>query len=166
MERTGIDSLLAYWNTVLDSVQVPPSLFYEMVEEEISLRQIPHLQIMRVFWREGGWFSARREYLRVRHQHLVFDICGFPISNSFAVSWWLGSIERNVKNLFFETPLIGGFLEEKLSPVTYFAIDSNTAYQRAIHNSVLRVVDELTEQNELPRLAGLERMPEMPEFYE
>ncbi len=166
MERIGIDVLIAYWNTTLDGVRLQPSVFYKMVENEIAGREIPNLSITRVFLRESGLFSARREYLRVRHKKLIFDICGFPAADSFSVSWWLGAVEKTVGNLFFEIPLVGEFLEERLAPVTYFEIDAEAMLQRAIHSSVLRVVDELTDQNELPRLAGSGREPILTEFYE
>src|SRR5688500_16248882 len=102
MERTGIDDLIAYWHTSLDGVQLQPSVFYALVEEEILSRQITLLQTTRVFWREHGWFSARREYLRVEYREFIFDICGFPAGPDFCVSWWLGVQERNIKNLIFE----------------------------------------------------------------
>ncbi len=166
MERTGIDILIAHWNTTLDGVRLQPSVFYEMVGNEIASRQILNLSITRVFLKERGLFSARREYLRVQRGKLIFDICGFPAAHSFSVSWWLGAVEKTVGNLFFEIPLIGEFLEERLAPVTYFEIDAEAMLQRAVHNSVLRVVDELTDQNQLPKLSGQEREPILTEFYE
>lgn len=165
MERTGIDNLISYWNASLRA-QLSPSVFYEQLEEEILTEEIPELEMTRTFWREGGWFSARREYLRIRWNNFVFDICGFPVGSSFTVSWWLGTIENNVGGLIFETPLLGEFLRERLSPVTYYTIDAEASFQRAIHNSVLRLVDDLTDQNELPRLMEMERAPILAEFYE
>jgi hypothetical protein len=165
MERTGIDELISYWNTSVVA-SLPPSQFYERLEEEILSEGIPGIEMTRVFWREGGWLSGRREYLRVRRGDLVFDICGFPIGNSFTVSWWLGTIEKNVRNLILEIPLVGAFLEKGLSPATYYSIDAETSFQRAIHNSVVRMVDDLTDQNELKRLGDIDRVPVMAEFYE
>jgi hypothetical protein len=119
-----------------------------------------------VFLRERGLFSARRQYLRAQHNKLIFDICGFPCANVFSISWWFGTVEKTVANLFFEIPLLGEFLEERLVSVTYFEVDMEATLQHAIHNSVLRVVDELTDQNELPKLVGREREPILKEFYE
>ena len=165
MERTGVDNLISYWNASL-CAQLSPSAFYEQLEDEIQCEELPDLDMTRSFLREGGWFSARREYLRIRWNNFVFDICGFPVGRSFTVSWWLGTIENNVGGLFFEIPLLGEFLRERISPVTYYIIDAEASFQRAIHNAVLRVVDHLTEQNELPRLMEMEREPVMAEFYE
>lgn len=94
MERIGIDSLIAHWNTTLDGVGLQPSVFYEKVENEIARRRIPNLSITRTFVRERGLFSARREYLRVQRGKLIFDICGFPAAYSFSVSWWLGAVKK------------------------------------------------------------------------
>ncbi len=166
MERTGIDNLIAHWNTTLQGVGLRPSMFYEMLEEEISLRSFAGMQMTRVYWREGGWFSARREYLRTMWRQVIFDICGFPFGDSFCVSWWLGTNERSVRSLFFEVPVLGTLIEAGLSPATYYEIDSERVYQHGIHNSVLHVVDVLTDQNQLPRLTGLAREPIMAEFYD
>lgn len=165
MERTGIDNLIAHWNTTLHDVGLRPSAFYEMVEQEISMRRFAGMRLTSVYWREGGWFSARREYLRIVWRQLVFDICGFPLGDSFSVSWWLGTNEQSVRNLFLEIPLLGSLIEAGLSPATYYEVDSESVFQNGIHNSVLRVIDVLTDQNHLPRLDELAREPIMAEFY-
>lgn len=166
MEKAYVENLLAHWSANLAGVQIRPSVFYGMVEENISAKQIPRIRISRVFRREGGLISDRRQYLRVKYKQLVFDICGFPICGSFAVSYWLELHDKTVANLFFEIPILGFVLERAFSPATYFNVDADAACQHAVHDSVLSVVDELTHENHLTRLTGQAREPIFADFYE
>ena len=55
--------------------------FYASVEQALQPRQIPDYAVSRIDWREGGVFTARREYLRVRRGKLAFDICAAPFGS-------------------------------------------------------------------------------------
>jgi hypothetical protein len=43
----------------------------------------------------GGPASAKREYLQVGREKLIFDICGAPFGTGFFVSWWLAEAKTN-----------------------------------------------------------------------
>jgi hypothetical protein len=58
--------------------------FYDAVEEELKKWQVPELVTERIVFKDGGFLSAGREYLRIRREALVFDICSAP----FGRSWW------------------------------------------------------------------------------
>ena len=66
-----------------------PQHFYEAVTAAIEKREIPDCRLKRVMWREGGWFSAKREYLRAKRAGYLIDICGAPFGNAFFSSSWL-----------------------------------------------------------------------------
>jgi hypothetical protein len=85
-------TVISHWNKFIESLEASPMDFYASVEQAIQKRQVPDIKTSRVDWREGGAFSARREYLRVAREKLVFDICGAPFGNGFFVSWWLGEL--------------------------------------------------------------------------
>jgi hypothetical protein len=82
--------VFSHWFHLLDGVQESPQNFYSSLEASIQKRELPDVSISRVRYREGGLFSAKREYLRVRRKSFIFDICGAPFGKSFFVSWWLG----------------------------------------------------------------------------
>ena len=86
--------VFSYWHHLLENVQASPLEFYKALEGALQKRQIPDVKHSRVSWPEGGYFSARREYLRVRRNDLTFDICAAPYGTGFFVSWWLGSLRR------------------------------------------------------------------------
>ena len=60
--------------------------FYRSIEAELALMQVPDLALTRELFREGGLFSAQREYLRLRRERLIFDICAAPFGTSFFFS--------------------------------------------------------------------------------
>ena len=51
-------------------------------------------------------------------------------------------------------------------PATYYRIDTMLMFQKAVHNAVLEVIDEMTTANGLRALGESERKPIMREFYQ
>jgi hypothetical protein len=82
-------NIISRWSTLIENLQASPMEFYASVEKAIEKRQVPGASTSRVDWHEGGPLSAKREYLRVSREKLVFDICGAPFGTGFFVSSWL-----------------------------------------------------------------------------
>jgi hypothetical protein len=89
MRRGGIETAIGHWSQLMEGLQASPKNFYASIEEAIKLRGIPGCRLRRVDWPEGGWFSARREYLRAKRGRYLVDICGAPFGNAFFASSWL-----------------------------------------------------------------------------
>ena len=110
--------VFSYWHHLLENVQASPLEFYKALEGALQKRQIPDVTHSRVSWSEGGYFSARREYLRVRRNDLTFDICAAPYGTGFFVSWWLGSLRRwlyiLVAVLLLAVPALGWVMLSKM----------------------------------------------------
>lgn len=81
-------SILSHWCKLIESFQMSPLEFYSVIEQAVSRRQVPNIEVSRVDWKEGGVFSAQREYLRISRGRHVFDICGAPFGTGFFVSAW------------------------------------------------------------------------------
>ena len=60
--------------------------FYRAIEAELSEKKTPDIVISRELFSEGGLFSSRREYLRMRRERLLFDVCAAPFGTSFFFS--------------------------------------------------------------------------------
>lgn len=88
MSQTAPDSVLSHWSTLIENLQTSPLTFYSAVESALTRRQIPATQNSRVDYKEAGLMSAQREYLRVKRETLVFDICAAPFGTGFFFSWW------------------------------------------------------------------------------
>jgi hypothetical protein len=73
-----------HWYVPLLDFRISTQEFYSAIEEEIEARKVPDLEIARVEFSEGGLLSAERQYLRLRRERLVLDICSAP----FGTSWF------------------------------------------------------------------------------
>jgi len=71
----------------------------------------------------------------------------------------------NLDALLLHMPVIAGFYERFLRPMTYYRIDLALMYEAAIHQAVLQVVDELSDVQKLPRLPESDRKPILRDFY-
>lgn len=61
--------------------------YYEAIEQELAARQLTGLEISRIEFAEGGILSARRVYLRMRRERLVFDVCAAPFGTTWFFSY-------------------------------------------------------------------------------
>lgn len=94
-QRASAGLVLSHWYHLIEGLQTSSLDFYGKVEAALEPRQLPDASRSRVDWREGGAFSARREYLRVSRGRHTIDICGAPFGTGFFVSWWLAESRPN-----------------------------------------------------------------------
>jgi hypothetical protein len=80
----------AHWSHLIEGLEASSLEFYRALEEAIARREIPDTERARVDYREAGYLSAKREYLRVTRGAQAVDICAAPFGRGFFVSWWLG----------------------------------------------------------------------------
>jgi hypothetical protein len=96
-----------HWYVPLLDFKTSTQDFYSAVEAELAARKVPDLEISRVEFAEGGVLSAKREYLRLRREWLVFDICSSP----FGTSWFFslrGSVIPRTLTIWNLLPVLGG----------------------------------------------------------
>ncbi len=74
---------------LFEGLQAQPSEVYAAITTALTRRGIPDLALSEIIYREAGYFSGGRAYLRVSREHHVFDICAAPFGGSFFVSWRL-----------------------------------------------------------------------------
>jgi hypothetical protein len=92
--------LLHYWPELIEGMRFSTQEFYERTEAALQARQIPQLEVCRVDIKEGGPLTPRREYLRLRRERLVFDICAMPFGTGFYVSEWFWKQPRRIGLIF------------------------------------------------------------------
>lgn len=83
---------LGHWSTLIEGLQASPQECYTAIEEAIRRREIPDVRVSRVTFKEGGFLSAERIYLRVSRKGLGFDICAAPFGTGFFFSWRFGKL--------------------------------------------------------------------------
>ncbi|HHT9126697.1 MAG TPA: hypothetical protein ACFYD6_12925 [Candidatus Brocadiia bacterium] len=160
-----VSLLLSHWNKLIEGLQESPQQFYASLEEAIKRRQIPNIDLSRLDYREGGVFSAKREYLRVRRKEHIFDVCAAPFGSGFFFSWWLGESVGFFWRLILLIPILGRLFVRFFRPDTYYQIDTALMFQGAVHSAVLEVIDEITNAKGLRALSETERKPILTDLF-
>jgi len=90
MARGG--NVVSHWHTLIDDFNTSTLDFYLAVEQAVEARELPEVRFSRADFKEGGFASAKREYLRVERRNVAFDICAAPYGKGFFFSWWLSRL--------------------------------------------------------------------------
>ncbi len=159
------DIIRSHWHQSIPNLQESPQKFYNSLVEAISQRNIPSIDISRIDYREGGVFSAKRTYLRVRRKEHIFDICAAPFGSGFFFSWWLGEKVSFFWSLVMLIPFLGMRLMSTFRPQTYFRHDTALMIQQSISSAVHEVIDGITKAKGLRTLSEVERKPIMSDFF-
>ncbi len=101
------EEVIEHWYSPVDNFQFVTSDFYERIEKELATRKIPGLEMSRVDLSEGGLLSHKREYLRLKRERLVFDICAAPFGTSYFFSFRFVELPLGIKPLELMVFLIG-----------------------------------------------------------
>jgi len=88
-----------HWYAPVDNFEFATVDFYQMIEKALTERKVPGLEISRVEFKEGGLLSSKREYLRLKRERLVFDICAAPFGTSYFFSFRFVELPLGIKPL-------------------------------------------------------------------
>jgi hypothetical protein len=75
-----------WWHAVLLDFESSTGEFYSEIESDLKKRELMGLELSRVEYAEGGILSAKRTYLRMRRERLIFDVCSAPFGTSWLFS--------------------------------------------------------------------------------
>lgn len=100
--------VLDHWYTLVDQFNIPCKDFYDAIERELTHRKVPDLTISRVMFSEGGLLTANREYLRMKRDWLVFDICAAPFGVSFFFSLRFAELPKGMRLWQWIAAFLGG----------------------------------------------------------
>jgi hypothetical protein len=150
-----ITQILSHWGHLFPYFNMSSDKFYSKVEEIIKSHQMPDTKTQRTKRKEGGMFSASREYLSIRYFDLVFDVCAAPFGKDFFVSWWLYETESAMRS-FLKLTKVGEYLSERAAKRSLFEADEESMFRECVHQCILELIDSVTEQKGT-RLTELER---------
>lgn len=153
--------ILSHWSQLIDGLHHSPKEFYDKLQDAIEAWKIRRVKLTDKDYPEGGIFSGKRTYLRVKRKDHVFEVCAAPFGRGFFVSWWLCARIP----WFLRIPIIGWFLRLAWKEPTFYQIDTATMFQSAVHTAVLEVIDGVTSANGLRALSEAERKPVMKSFF-
>lgn len=147
------------WNHLIDEFNFSSEEFYKRLKEQLQSHGIKKVRIRFVFLKEGGTFSASRMYLRVEWKSYQYDLCAAPFGKGFFISWWLLYNHSIWEVLIAKVPFVGEWLRHKWFPVTYYKVDSASMFMTYCHQSVLKVIDEITDDSGVRAMSEGERKP-------
>ncbi len=148
------------WNTFIEGFQFSTKEFYTLLEEEVKKNGLKGIEFSTVLLDTSYMFSGQRLYLRIEWKHLQYDICLATVGKgNIFISWWLLNCDSLGKILVSKIPFIGERLALKLYPVTYYTIDTSSIFMCIIQSSVLKVVDDITNDKGVRALIENERKP-------
>lgn len=150
-----ISQILAHWAHAFPFLSMSANDFYSSTETLIREHDFPNIKIERVKNKEGGLLSASREYLRIKHKELVYEICAMPFGKDFCISSWFYESEGTMRNLLKFTK-VGDFLAERASKKTFYQADEDSMFQSCVHGALMEAIDKMNE-GKGKRLSDLER---------
>ena len=89
--------VMEHWIAFVEGFQFSSSEFYDSVETELRVREVPGMEMARVEFAEGSILSDKRLYLRMVRERLVFDVCAAPFGKSFFFSCRFAEIPPVIK---------------------------------------------------------------------
>ena len=141
-----IKELTARWYYYFDNFQFSPKDFYAIVEEHIKKRKVPKANLSRVKFYQDLGFWNKREYLRVKNQDYIFDICASPYGGGFFVSYWVGYPTSAFINFLLQIPILGAVVYAFTVKRTYYQLDLATMFQETIRKSIASAINEIAEE--------------------
>ena len=161
----GIPNHHSNWNILLDGLNYSTLDFYKRLKAELQSHGIENISFFEVSHREGNITMDRRTYLRVKYNEYYYDCCCAPFGNGTFVSWWLIFKQDNIEVILMKIPYLGNWLARKLYPTTYYKVDTASMFMTYAQMSVLKVIDDITEEKGLRSLAADERKPIMKDVF-
>jgi hypothetical protein len=164
--------IISHWHKLFEGFQDSPHRIYRLLQGAIEKRKIPDAKVSWITYPEGGPFSAKRVYCRVRRKDHVFDICAAPFGTGFFVSWWLGTkpglhwlLTLLLVILFFPLSIIVLLVVLRFRRETYYRLDTALMFQDSVHSAVLEVIGQATEGKGLRGLTELDKKPIMSDLF-
>lgn len=142
----SVEQILARWHGSIENPIRSPLEFLQMVEQELNEKDLPNNSFSYITRQEGGLFSPRRVYLRIKGFGLFFDSSAFIDGNSLVVSWWLHREQPDLIDLLSELPVLGYVLRKTIRAETYYTVDIIEHFQHSVHESIVEVAKRLGEQ--------------------
>jgi hypothetical protein len=139
-----VSNVLSHWSHFFHFLELSSNMFYEQLEKTLKEHEMPNAKIERTTHKEAGLLSANREYLRIKHGDIVFDVCASPFGKDFFISWWLYETAGTMRTLFKHTK-VGNFLNARAENRTFYQIDEESMFRSCVHDCILETITKVTE---------------------
>lgn len=155
-----VSNVISHWSHFFQSFAMSSDTFYEELEKTLKNHEMPNSSIQRTRHKEGGMLSAAREYLRIKHGELVFDVCAAPFGKDFFTSWWFYETTGPMR-IIFKNTRFGNFLQQRASKRTFYQIDEEDMFRACVHECILETIGKMTEGKGELKLAEADKLFKM-----
>jgi hypothetical protein len=139
-----VSNVLSHWSHFFQSFSLSSDVFYGELEKSMKDHEMPNAVIERTKHKQGGMLSASREYLRIKHGDIVFDVCASPFGKDFFISWWLYETAGSMRTMLKSTKF-GDFLNQRAAKRTFYQIDEEDMFRSCVHQCILETVTAVSE---------------------
>jgi hypothetical protein len=147
-------TIKSHWQTFLDGFQIGTNELYTQVRAGLKERHINHVDINEETFLESHLLSAKRLYLRVTQNEFVFYFCCAQYgTGTFVSSWLCIKNERLINKIPFVSKLVGKDRNNK----TFYQMDTELMFRSGVHNTVVAVVDAMSEAKGKRGLTDVEK---------
>jgi len=151
-----VSNVISHWSHFFTFFNLSSNTFYEQLEEVLKDHEMPNSKIERTTHKEAGFLSANREYLRIKHGDIVFDICAAPFGKDFFISWWLYETAGTMRTMLKNTKM-GNFLNERAASRTFYQIDEESMFRSCVHDCILETITKVTEGKTMLQLTDAQK---------
>lgn len=155
-----VSNVISHWSHSFEKFNMSAVDFYAELSNELNEHEMPHTTIGKTVHKEAGMLSASREYLRIKHGDIVFDVCASPFGKDFFVSWWLYESAGTMRRMFRNTKF-GNFLEQRAQNRTFYQIDEEDMFRSCVHECILATIDRVTTPKGIRQLSDAEKQYKM-----
>ena len=147
------------WNHLINGFNFSSEEFYKRLKEELQSKGVKNISFRFVFLKEGSFFSRSRTYLRVEWKEYQYDICAAPFGKGFFISWWLLYKNSIWELIVSKIPFVGKWLVRMWFPITYYKVDTASMFMTYCHNTVLKVMEDITKGQGIRAIGEDQRKP-------
>lgn len=155
-----VSNILSHWSHFFQSFIMSSDSFYSELENMLKTHEMPQSSIERTKHKEGGILSASREYLRIKHGDIVFDVCASPFGKDFFISWWLYETAGTMRTILRSTKM-GDFLQARAEKRTFYQVDEEDMFRSCVHECILETITKVTEGKGLMQLTDADKVYKM-----
>lgn len=165
MRASGRTETTGHWQYLFEGVQFSVEDFLRDVKFAVNSRAVPGVSTSQTTFPQAGILSIQRLYLKVERKDYIFYVGAGPFGNSFFVSWWLQEKLGLWPQFWAQFGRVGRSLADRSKSRTYYQLDTAIAFRQLVQNSVMEVVDRMTQTKGI-RLTEAERKPSLSKFLE
>jgi hypothetical protein len=138
-----VSNVISHWSHFFKFFTQSSNDFYNALNDVLKEHDMPNTVMGKIKHKEAGLLSASREYFRIKHGDIVFDVCAAPFGKDFFISWWLYETQGTMRTLFKRTK-IGDFLTARAEKRTFYQIDEEDMFRSCVHECILETIEKVT----------------------